>query len=302
MLRVAFVAAGSLLLAVALISQVTDSRPEGSQPPVASALQTVPVEPSQPYVVEDTVWSPALGRDMPYQVYLPKGYDSGSDQRYPVLFMLHGLGGDHSTWERDGLFAEATELIERGEIPEMIIVTPEGEQGYWIDHAYNGPQYGTYLSHDLVGAIDARYRTIAARDSRAIGGMSMGGHGALQIAMNNPDAFGIVGAHSVALRTKQEAFAFFGDEQYFRAHDPVSLCQKDQSTARSMTIWIDIGAEDPWFAAANRFHDQLKTTSIPHDWHVFSGGHDDSYWSSHMTDYLRFYGAAFVSQEAGIGL
>jgi enterochelin esterase-like enzyme len=301
MLKFGVVAVLPLWLAVASFSPVTSLLPQRSEAPAAVVADMAPVEPSQPYVVKKTLWSEALGREMPYQVYLPSGYETNTVERYPVLFMLHGLGGDYSTWEHDGLFARASELIAEGDIPPMIIVTPEGERGYWIDHAYGGPRYGTYLAHDLVGIIDSEYRTLGSREFRAIGGMSMGAHGALQIAMNNPDEFGVVGAHSVALRTKQEAFAFFGDEQYFKAHDPVSLCQKDQATARRMDIWIDIGASDPWIMAASRFHEQLLSTNIPHDWTVLNGGHDDSYWAANMDRYLRFYGESFVNQEVSLG-
>jgi enterochelin esterase-like enzyme len=255
--------------------------------------------PSAQKVVERTFWSSALNREMPYKVYLPPGYESETNARYPVLYMLHGLGGDHSEWERIGLFAAAGELMERGEIPPMIIVTPEGERGYWMDHANNGPRFGDYISQDLVSAIDQQYRTIPARAFRAIGGMSMGGHGALQLALNNPHQFGIVGAHSVALRRKDQAFAFFGDEQYFQAHDPVKLCERNQASARRLAIWIDIGSSDPWAGAASRLHEQLQVTRIRHSWHVFEGGHDAAYWQAHLAEYLRYYGAAFESFEAG---
>ena len=69
-----------------------------------------------------------------------------------------------------------------------------GERGYWMDHAASGPRYGAYISHDLVSTIDHDYRTLASREARAIGGMSMGGHGALVCALRNPDRFRSVSA------------------------------------------------------------------------------------------------------------
>jgi enterochelin esterase-like enzyme len=286
----AAVACGSLVLRPGFVGEQTSLLP--------GARAVLPA--SAPRVVEHTFWSPALKREMPYKVYLPPGYDSRTNARYPVLYMLHGLGGDYTDWERAGLFTAASELVQRGEIPPMIIVTPEGERGYWMDHANNGPRFGTYFTQDLVSGIDEEYRTIADRESRAVGGMSMGGHGALQLALNNPHEFGIVGAHSVALRRKDQAFAFFGDDQYFQTHDPVSLCQRNQAVARRLAIWIDIGSADSWFEAANRFHEQLEAAQIRHSWHVFEGGHNAGYWQSHLADYLRFYGAAFESSEAGV--
>jgi len=251
--------------------------------------------PSAARILDRTLASQSLGREMGYSVYLPPGYDSSADTRYPVLYMLHGLGGSQRSWQNDGLFQTATDLIQSGEISPMIIVTPEGERGYWIDQANNGPKYGSYVSKDLVATIDGNYRTIPMRKDRAIGGMSMGGHGALQLAMNNPDEFGVVGAHSVALRDQAQAFSFFGDKQYFEAHDPKSLCLKNPGAASRFVIWIDIGTKDSWFDAASAFHAQLQSENLPHLWHVYAGGHDDAYWTSHAADYLRFYNQAFAS-------
>ena len=248
---------------------------------------------SQPRVVSSTFWSPALGREMPFEVYLPQGYDSGNAARYPVLYMLHGLGGNQTDWEADGLFSTASDLIAAGEIPPMIIVTPAGESGYWMDHANNGPRFGTYVSKDLVSLIDRSYRTLPNGATRAIGGMSMGGHGALQLALNNPGEFGIVGAHSVALRRKDQAFSFFGDATYYQAHDPVSIVKSRPSAARQLVIWVDIGRGDEWSAAATQFHDQLVSQNVQHAWTTGSGGHDAAYWRGHVADYLRFYGRAF---------
>lgn len=253
---------------------------------------------SEARVVTQSFWSAALNRSMPSLVYLPPGYDSQPQTRYPVLFMLHGLGGDYTSWERLGLFTETTALISSGQIPPMIIVTPEGEQGYWMNHSDNGPRFGDYISKDLVSAVDKQYRTLAIRDFRAIGGASMGGHGALQLALNNPDEFGVVGAHSVALRRKEQAFSFFGDQRYFEANDPVTLCARNQAVASRLVLWIDMGTSDSWLDPAKRFHDQLALEGVPHFWQTYQGGHDDGYWSSHLDDYLRFYAAAFEIPSA----
>jgi len=232
---------------------------------------------------------------MPYTVYLPPGYASSPGRRYPVLYMLHGLGGDHREWAGHGLFTAAGELMQRGEISPMIIVTPEGERGYWMDHARSGSRWGTYVARDLVSTIDGTYRTVRGRAGRAIGGVSMGGHGALQLALNHPDTFGTVGAHSPALRRKEQAFDFFGDQQRFEAHDPVSLSRKDPALPRRFAVWMDIGDKDPWSPAAEAFHQQLLAQKVNHSWRILAGGHDPTYWQAHVADYLRFYGHALAS-------
>lgn len=248
-------------------------------------------------MVETSLFSPALGIDVPYLVFLPPGYDNSPDKEYPVIYMLHGLGGDRYQARVDGLFEAANRMMSSGEIDPMIIVAPDGKGSYWVDAANNGPRWGSFIIDDLVTAIDKGYRTIPERDSRAIGGVSMGAHGALQLAMNS-DVFGVVGAHSVALRKYEEAFPMFGDRAYFEAHDPVNLCAKHQAHARTLKIWIDVGDTDPWNPAATAFHNQLTANAIPHEWHVYTGGHNVDYWRAHAADYLRFYHSALVKSRA----
>jgi enterochelin esterase-like enzyme len=254
----------------------------------------MPAPASAARVVQSSFWSASLGREMPYSIYVPPGYASNT-QPLPVLYMLHGLGGSQNDWQRAGLYDVATQLIESGQIPPMLIVAPAGESGYWIDHYNNGPRYASYVTRDLVTYVEARYRTLPDRAFRAIGGNSMGAHGALQLAMNNSSEFATVGAHQLALRTKQQAFPFFGDQQYFERHDPVSLVARSPEAAKRLRIWIDIGRGDAWFGAADRFHRLLQTQGIAHTWQAWAGGHDWVYCSSHLADYLRFYGESFTA-------
>jgi enterochelin esterase-like enzyme len=239
-----------------------------------------------------TFASASLGRTMPYAVYLPPGYGDESGRRYPVLYMLHGLGGSHASWREYGLTATADRLIRSGAIAPLIIVMPEGEAAYWVDHADGGPRWGAYVAEDLVAEIDGRFRTVAARRGRAIGGQSMGGHGALQLAINHAETFAVVGAHSFALRRHEVAPAYFGDRTAFAQRDPVSLVAKRPEVMRRFTLWLDIGAEDGWQPAATAFHRQLAEAGVAHRWTVWPGGHTADYWRSHVEDYLRFYGAA----------
>lgn len=282
-LVVGFVAALGFAVAVATAERGPDVRP--------AAASEIPVPTSPSRTIETVIFSQSLGFEVPYLVYLPPGYDSQPDRRYPVLYMLHGLGGDRYMARVQGLFTAADNLILEGEIEPLIIIAPEGQRSYWVNHAENGPRWGNYITVDLVQEVDSRYRTVPKRASRAIGGISMGGHGALQLAMTSNE-FGVVGAHSVALRKYEEAFPFFGDRAYFEAHDPVSLCRKYRERAQSMKIWIDIGSEDIWYRAATDFHQLLESQDIKHEWRVFPGAHDIDYWRAHAYDYLKFYDRA----------
>jgi enterochelin esterase-like enzyme len=249
--------------------------------------------PSPARTMQRHLWSEALGREMPYLVFLPPGYDSGH-ARYPVLYLLHGLGGDFGEWSRLGATAVASRLMSSGEIPPMILVMPEGGRGYWVDRRPDGPRYGSYVSQDLVAHIDREFRTSPHRRSRAIGGISMGGHGALDIALNHPDRFGVIGAHSMALRRSEDALEFFGNADNWKAHHPPSICQNDPQKVRRarFALWIDIGSGDRWAPENRRFHAQLEASGIAHTWREAEGGHDAAYWSANMPEYLRYYASA----------
>jgi S-formylglutathione hydrolase FrmB len=253
--------------------------------------------PSPSRVEEHRFHSAALDRSMPYFVYVPPGYDL-DDRRYPVLYLLHGLGGTNTEWRRYGVLATADELVKAGAVEPMLIVLPQGDQSYWVDHA-RGPKWGQYAAVDVVREIDRAWRTIPDRRGRAIGGNSMGGHGALQLALRRPDVFGAVGAHSPTIRSWAEGIDFFppefyGDEPYFAAHDPVELLEARPEAARRLAIWLDVGEADPrWRPVVTAIHERLDALGVPHEFRVLSGSHEgEQYWARHGAEYLRFYARA----------
>jgi hypothetical protein len=140
--------------------------------------------PSPSRVEERTFYSESLLRAMSYFVFVPQGYDT-SARRYPVAYMLHGLGGSNTEWRGYNLLGVANNLIEAGEIPPMLIVLPQGDQSYWFDHV-DGRRWGAYAAGDVVDVVDRTWRTLPDRDHRAVGGLSMGAVGALQLGMNYP--------------------------------------------------------------------------------------------------------------------
>lgn len=239
-------------------------------------------------------YSPELDRDMPYWVYLPPDYGITS-RRYPVLYMLHGLGGHRDEWIVYGLINVADRAIRNGDILPLIIVLPQGDKGYWVNHVGNGPRWGEYLRRDLVRHIDLTYRTLRAPRARAIGGLSMGGFGALSIAFNHPDQFGVVGAHSASLRADDGSLAFLGSGEEFAARDPIAAASRLPDLDR-LRIWIDVSSDDPWLDRADLLHRILAGRQIAHTYQVWPGEHGYVYWEKHMLDYVRFYGHALSHQ------
>src|SRR5207249_1888463 len=139
-----------------------------------------------------------------------------------------------------------------GAIAPFIIVLPQGDQEYWVDHVIdartgaNGEKWGTYTAKEVVPLIDARFRTLARADARAVGGLSMGGHGAMQLALNFPGIWGAIGAHSPSLRPEGDAPTYLGHGAEFAARDPLSLTKARPELARDYAWWVDSGDVDPW--------------------------------------------------------
>jgi enterochelin esterase-like enzyme len=246
--------------------------------------------------VNGTFRSAVLNRTMKYSVYLPPGYDADPNARFPTLYLLHGGGGSNQEWLDYGLLKEAERLMGSRAIPQFIIALPQGDQEYWVDHITspidNGERWGTYTAREVVPEIDRAFRTYGAADARALGGLSMGGHAAMQLPMNLPGIWSVIGAHSPSLRPEGDAPTYLGRGAEFAARDPLKLIAARPDLARTYTWWIDSGDADPWRREAAAIHDQLTALGIAHDWHANSGDHSAAYWSAHIAEYLEFYGRA----------
>ena len=259
---------------------------------------------------EGSFRSAALNRTLRYIVYLPPGYDANPRGRYPTAYVLHGGSGFITEWVDYGIFTQADRLMGLGSIPPFLIVLPEGDQEYWVDHVIdrrtgaNGEKWGTYTAKEVVPTIDARYRTISRPEARAIGGLSMGGHAAMQLPLNFPGIWGVIAATSPSLRPEGDAPTYLGFGAEFAARDPLALIRAKPDLARAYTWWLDTGDVDPWLTQASAIHDQLAALGIAHEWHVYAGDHSAQYWGAHVPDYLGYYaktlcpGAAACPQQA----
>jgi enterochelin esterase-like enzyme len=244
-------------------------------------------------VLDSTMHSDTLGLDLPYRVYLPPGYSSSQD-RYPVLYLLHGIGGNYTEWTEGNLVGPTLDgLISEGQVRPMIVFMPEGNGSYYLNWAGGGLRWSDYVANDVVSFVDSHYRTIADRAQRAIGGHSMGGEAALQLAFNHPDLFSVVGGHSPSVRLSiVDVPAYFGDWDHYAGYDPVRLALSRDNLG-SLQIWIDVDEQDPHLDANQELHTNLSSQGIDHQWNVFPGIHFTSYWIEHDPQYLRFYSAAF---------
>jgi enterochelin esterase-like enzyme len=266
--------------------------------PAGSTLASILSHPSsaagtlQGGFFEPEFFSAALNTRERYFIYLPPGYQSAG-KRYPVLYMLHG-GGGRGEWIGYGLISTADGLIASGKLPPMIIVLPQGDQGYWVNHMNGGPRWGDYLSQDIVKLIDSTYPTMADASHRAVGGMSMGGWGALYQAFTHPDEFGVAGGHAASLRDGSGSMPFLPKGDAFNTYDPVQLAG-NASGLNNLHVWVDADDQDPWVKRDADLHSRLDQRHISNEYHVFPGKHGGTYWHDHVQDYLNFYAHALAS-------
>lgn len=207
-------------------------------------------------------------------VYTPPCYLE-SDLRYPTLYLLHGDTKTDQQWIDLGLIEVVDDLISRGEIPPLIIVMPREDT--WIRLSEN------YFADNLVQAvipwIDSEYRTLAEREYRAVGGISRGGNWAIRLGLLNWETFGSLGAHSAPL---------FNRDLY---RVPAWLDGLPLDSAPR--IYQDISEGDPNLAEAESLHEILRKAGVSHEWHLYPGLHNDTYWSSHLEEYLLWYSAGW---------
>ena len=150
---------------------------------------------------EKSFESEALERETKYGVFLPKGYDDekNAERKYPLILWLHGMWEDHNRFQYRGGAPVLDQLVGEGALPECVFVTANGSRSSFYINGKKTGKYEDLIAKDLIQHVDATYRVTKDRAQRALMGVSMGGFGALKIALRYPKLFGVVAAHSAAL-------------------------------------------------------------------------------------------------------
>ncbi|MBT3339131.1 MAG: hypothetical protein HN855_10380 [Anaerolineae bacterium] len=211
-----------------------------------------------------------------FYIYLPECYVRDDETRYPVLYLLHGQTYEADQWQRLGAVELAGALMEAGELPPFLIVMPFNVASW---RGANVDEFGEVLVNEFVPFIDENYRTLAVPESRALGGLSRGGGWAIRYGLTRPDMFGAFGAHSPAI--------FYLD--YSKLDDWLEEIPADEMPL----VYLDIGDGDGDLANARSFADLLAEAGVVHEWHLYAGAHEESYWQAHVEEYLRWYGKVF---------
>ncbi len=260
------------------------------KPPII--LQKVGL-PAHGAIVADSLVSPALkGQRKPFLVYLPPSYNTpqGQTKRYPVLYLLHGSPGSDKDWFTGGKADQSADtLIALGKIPELIMILPDGngrpgqtsEWGNSYDHQQN---METYVANDLVQYVDAKYRTIPQAAFRGIGGLSMGGFGAMNIAIHHPDVFGFV--ISLGGYYRAEGSIWGNNPAYIRENSPIDVLPTDKPAWR-LQIYIGAATKDqPYYTDARQFASELNRLLLPYQFDLQTGFHSWKVWQTQIYNVL----------------
>lgn len=236
---------------------------------------------------------------MPYRIHLPEGYD-GSNETYPVLYLLHGLFGSFENWSVLGGLENAVGGLK------LIVVMPEGENGWYCDGVDELARYEHYIIHDLIAHCDEFYRTKNAKRYRAVAGNSMGGYGAVKFGLKFPEIFEIAYSTSGAFTVtswheyqrppqwdeyRDSVSKIFGiADSRVRAENDLFKLVASAAQANLPDFYFDCGSQDNFLSANIGLAEQFRKFDIPCELEIIAGGHDWEYWSHQLTQIVNIVG------------
>lgn len=242
-----------------------------------------------------------------YCVLLPPSYDAHTERRFPVLYFLHGLGGDQTFLVSSGGWNIIEDAQEQKQISEFVVITPQADSSFYINSKNGRVRYEDFFIRDFIPQMEKRFRLLDGREARAIAGVSMGGYGALRFAFKYPQMFVAVVAHMPALLPQLpkgsgdsglvpylgSAFGRPLDEAYWKANTPFVFAQT--ANLHGLKIYFDCGDQDDFgFDAGTREMDKLLTTRhISHTAHIYPGRHNWQFVAQHLDDSLKLVSDAF---------
>lgn len=242
--------------------------------------------------------STALKRQWSYAVYLPTDYEV-SKLDYPVLYLLHGAGGNRNDWAAlGGIQATADQLIRSGAIPPALIVMPDAGNSWYVDGA---EKMETAVLEDLLPDVERHFRALHEREGRLIGGLSMGGYGALRFALKYPETFAAAALLSPAIydpepppqSAARRAEAFGGkefDAGLWRSLNYPALWEGYLQKKTPVPMYINSGDDDHLSIAqeAVKLYELLRKHEQPAELRIVDGGHAWPVWAGTVGDALRY--------------
>lgn len=234
--------------------------------------------------------SAVMKKDIKAVVITPDNYSKA--KQYPVVYLLHGYSGNYANW------AKATAVVEAADRYDQIVICADGGFGSWywdspVDPAF---KYETYVSKELVAWVDANYSTIKNSKGRAIAGLSMGGHGALYLAIKHPDVFGATGSMSGGVDIRPFPDNWDMSKRLGKYAEAADLWEKNTVInmlhliqPKTLSIIVDCGTEDFFYEVNQELHRQLLYRNIAHDYITRPGAHNWPYWENAVKYQLVFF-------------
>ncbi|MDL2304014.1 esterase family protein [Bacteroides sp. OttesenSCG-928-D19] len=258
-----------------------------------------------------TLKSTVLKAERKYAIYLPPDYEK-TDRSYPVLYLLHGAGDDHTGWVQFGQVQHiADQAIASGTAGPMIIVMPDANterRGYFND-IKGDFNYEDFFFNELIPHIEKTYRVRSERRYRAIAGLSMGGGGTIFYALHHPDLFAAAAPLSAATGSwelaqykermkNQEGVTEATIEQHFKRHSIEGMLgnasEEELKQIKNIRWYISCGDDDFLYEGNARMHIAFKKNEIPHEYRVKDGAHTWTYWRMELPLVLEFVSKSFM--------
>jgi len=268
-----------IAIAIVLVGVVPPAWAQQNKPTISVATDTI---------AQRTFFSASLQREMPYEVVLPAGYESGQ-HRYSVLYLLHGWQGDETNW------VKLTQLTKLAAAYPLIIVTPRAENSWYVNSATNpSDRYADYVVDDVIEDVDTHYRTIPDQRHRAIAGLSMGGYGALLFTLRRPGLFGFAGSISGAFSgpsgieevmpqlkpSTDQAFGTWGSAT--RKDNDLDSLISAADPAKTPYLFLECGNVDPLLPSNRHVVAELSSDKFAYEYHELPGAHMWSFWDNSL--------------------
>ncbi|WGK65408.1 alpha/beta hydrolase [Croceiramulus getboli] len=252
--------------------------------------------------------SEILKMERNYAIYLPPDYES-SGKEYPVLYLLHGAGDDHTGWiEKGNMKAITDSALAEGIALPMIIVMPDAQtvQRGYFNALHGNWNYEDFFFEEFIPHVEQKYRVIGTKANRAVAGLSMGGGGSFMYAMHHPELFVAAAPLSAYVgplslddfkRYNPDLLTRHSEKEiqdYYAQHNALSLLESVSPEKLNTVGWyIDCGDDDFLYEGNSRVHILMRQKEIAHEYRVRDGAHDWNYWQTALPEVLRFVSSFF---------
>ncbi len=238
------------------------------------------------------VRSASMDKDVETVIVIPDAYYYNPEERFSVIYLLHGYGGNAKSW-----IGIKPNLLQLANERNVIFVCPDGKNSwYWDSPLDPKSRYETFVSKELIAYIDTNYRTIASPSGRAITGLSMGGHGGLWLSIRHSDVFGAGGSMSGGLdirpfpdnwEMKKQLGEYAQNKERWDKYTVINALEKLHNN--ELAIIIDCGFNDFFYEVNKNVHNKLLERGINHEFIVRPGAHNAKYWNNAIDTQVMFF-------------